>query len=452
LLWAEKGRAFFGEVKCEEGDTMIDCKDKFFYLGKSLKLDQVPVFVQGKKHCLHVQLNNGHGTKIDEWNYEYNADPSDPAKWAQASPPNPIFLKEAIETSDFTKSRPNAKLAPTGSGLTYVSADRDVVFGNASIWLQNVKAQGSDFSGEYRIDDGEWITFRKNTPLTIYGINFKFSSRPIRIPQDTSKEFKVKISRPTRTLTSAPWHVQLELRHMPEEGSCADSTKENIVIYQGIDQKMDIPLRVVSKSQQDARACEDTSGTRKNTQPCNCNQDEVYDGSEDCDGNEKVYCYDGTCKEHPKCKPGDIKNQVACDCIEDGLAEEECNGKYCVDGFCQEEGITVDRTPPEIKESSLQINDKYYTSSKGKILNVPAKFKVHIEVSDTQELKEVTVSAGVEGDEQVYPFPVSGKTAKVNKEVDFSSLSGEKLLIITVNDASSESGPTSITQKINIVK
>ena len=117
---------------------MIDCKDKFFYTGDDLKIDDVNVFVQGQKHCLYVELKNGNGAVIKDEFHECNADPTDPNAWVECTNVPNLILKESIQESDFTEAKPKL-IIPSNSGLDDVSIGKDIIYGNWSLFLSLTK-------------------------------------------------------------------------------------------------------------------------------------------------------------------------------------------------------------------------------------------------------------------------------------------------------------------------
>ncbi|MBR9691622.1 hypothetical protein GOV06_02450 [Candidatus Woesearchaeota archaeon] len=351
LLWDQRGRAYFGDIKC--GDQ--DCKDKEFYAGDRISISDLQAYAQGKDQCLQVTLKNGYGSTVYNRDFLVKANPDDSSQFTKISPsPFKVDMIEKLDDPHFTRSVPRYTITPTGLVLSRIEEQGEItaIPGNYPIWIRHVQTPSiGKFNGDFSLDGTTWIPFTKDTEFPpIGGIKFQIKQKPLGVSETGQKQFTIKITPVSTVVTQAPWHLFLELRHYPEEGqSCTDSRSEDMISYQGIFQKRDITLSILPKTQQDYNRC-DPGGTvfNRNAQ-CDCNRDGTKTGAEDCDGDTKVYCYQNnleqqpSCKEIPACVTGDRLNSAACDCDLYGTIDEyEKTCKYCIDNiYCSD-------TKPEV--------------------------------------------------------------------------------------------------------
>jgi len=365
LLWEEKGRAYFGDIKCKEGENDINCEDKAFYVNSDLTINSVPVFVQSQRQCLFYELKNGYGQVLNPDNQvlSLDPDPTNPEKWnAQTQP----LQFGTISAPQFTSTAPHVEITPTGSGMSVIRSTRDVEIGSThSIYLKRI----DDTRYSYIIDAvGDWTPADKDTAVIVGGMILKFS--PLLSSSDKCTEvnagdvpcrkFEIKLQSPSlATSVDVPWNLHLELRYIPaNKTNCEESRAEDVIVYQGLAQKKDIKLNVKSKTEAESKKCK-MGGTvqYRNDIACDCDGDERTDGPNDCDGKTRRYCAEGSCHENPRCSVGTTVNSLPCDCNWDGVIDKdpttnqeiECKGKYCIkqDGgyFCQDERPAVDNPP-----------------------------------------------------------------------------------------------------------
>ncbi|MEE9525326.1 MAG: hypothetical protein V3V78_01840, partial [Candidatus Woesearchaeota archaeon] len=377
LLWEQRGRAYFSNIRCEEGGDEIDCEDKTFYLGDELEIESIPVFVQSQDQCLYYQLKNGHGHVIKEGVDLPSVKPDE-------VDPNSVWKENerrlhfgTIQEEDFTSTNAQLDPHPSGSGVINVRTTRNVNYGATYyMWFKNVQNDGR---GEYSLNRGSsWGSFDPDTIIDVGGVLVKFN-RP-QVPSNSMcggtsncREYTLKILQPSYTISDAIWNLRLELRYMPESGDCTQSLEQDLISYQGEAQKKDLKLKVAAKTQLQSGLCAwggQNIIEHKNTQPCDCDSDGNLNEAEDCDGTSKFYCYgegtgksNGKCYATPRCFTGDTENKNVCDCDWDGNVNDdtECyrvdnnNGGYCVNNACTRTiptSTTPAATPPATTQPS----------------------------------------------------------------------------------------------------
>lgn len=364
LLWEARGKAYFG--KPEYQDT--------FYLDDELKIDKLPIYIQGKKQCLYVKIRNELNEELNTLYETYEPDKDDPSKIILKIEKDLMLLKKEyyykIRDVDFGKHESSYKIKERWYDVheeRVSTKDREIREGDYSIYFKDTEDDEKEIATHIKgVDEArdDWEDLTTTNIYHIGGMAFKFI-RP-KVPKNSRCEgegevpcqeykFLIKKERPRWLKTkSQTWKIHLELRHAPGEdnsGDCSASKEEDLIG----EQFKDIEVTVIPKTLAESKRCK-LGGTvsEKNMRACSCNKDEDITDPEDCIGDtnqnnridegETAYCYkkdtEYRCHKYPKCLPGDDENEKDCDCnMNDKLGDKKgqsCENKYCWDtGVCE---------------------------------------------------------------------------------------------------------------------
>ncbi|MBW2978201.1 hypothetical protein KY331_05115 [Candidatus Woesearchaeota archaeon] len=384
LLWNLRGRAYFGNVKCNN----VHCDEQVYYVEDTIKLNPFEVFVQGQKQCLFMQLYNKKGEKLLEREGRFiDLKPAedDPTRTILVQGLNELDVLgggRTITKSDFAKTPATWTVDPTSGSYAKLIQEGTVTNRETvSIYVQDT-SEKPDQKGDKYLHEGttEWQTWGKNAPVPIgnQGMIFEFTQQPM-VPEKSTctindekitpcREYKFTITEPRIISTDKPedWRLQLELRHAPgnrSQGSCSESRSQDIITYQNNPQRKSITLKVKPWTKAEDIACRQ-GGLYKNLEaPCDCDGDGDID-EEDCDATTKFYCDEDECFTYPRCFAPNKLNLKDCDCDWDGKLDDNCTKKYCKeDKKCypppeKEKGkiiVTKENLPDEAKLNNYDI-------------------------------------------------------------------------------------------------
>jgi len=351
LLWNLRGRAYFGRVHCNG----VPCDQKVYYLGDKINLNPFEVYVQGQKQCLYMQVENKAGQKLLGQNQQglfvdLEPDQSDPTRTVLKPELNDQLLLPEITNDNFRREPPRIEI----DGVKFQQLD---VIGDVTgrrTFIDFVDTTDDGKPEEYRVENGVFTEYKDNHEEFIFG--FKVLFKEVTVPKDASGSRKcqdieegqrcvrypVTIVEPAiKSATEQEWTINLELRHAPgnrSQGSCSESRREDLIVYQGTPQRKQIKVRVRPSTAAESKACLYQGGTTPNSNLCDCNGDGDTEDDEDCDGIEKRYCRvvsanDKKCRKYPLCNPPNTINTGECDCGWNGQSGDadgnSCKGKYC---------------------------------------------------------------------------------------------------------------------------
>ncbi len=393
LLWDMRGRAYFGEVKC---DASQSCDEKVYYKDENLMLDKLEIYNQLKPHCLYWEIRRGgeNGEKISS-GYTDPFLPNNPpdeknfVKYdAGKSGTTPIDLLGApINNIHFqTTSRPQL---PSG-----LRGDLEGDFTKeltAVLYFKDL--DGEDRRAEqYATESGNFADLSPDMLIPLNSedtVRLRFREAIVeQNPQGSYKcviggntiencqKYTIRITPSSAPLPQEPqkWTIHLELRHTPgdNEGDCAASTHEDLVSFGNVPQERNIDITVSPKTLSESGYCK-VGGTADlvNNRPCDCNKDGDKEDDRDCNGEDKKYCYDVNtpCKTVPKCRSGDFRNRDPCDCNGNGVLddydnkkENECKGQFCHANppYCDGNQEKPKDNPPEINGIEISIDGTKY--------------------------------------------------------------------------------------------
>jgi hypothetical protein len=279
-------------------------------------------------------------------------DKDDPTKTILAQKLNSLSVLgggRTISSADFGTTAATWQVSPSaGSYAGYLREEKVTEQQRVNVDFRDIN--NDQKADEYRLEGTEWGQWDANKEVPIGSMYFKFPREPVvqkdsRCPgENTScQRYAFTINPPTVETTTEPqdWTLHLELRHAPgnrSAGSCTESRKEDLIVYQGSPQEKDIKLKVKPITKEQDQKCT-TGGFFKNLRECDCDGDgKLETDKNDCDGSNKFYCKDNKCQPYPACKPSSSINLQNCDCDWDGELgdkdKKDCTNKYCVNNAC----------------------------------------------------------------------------------------------------------------------
>ena len=269
-LWQKRGRGYFGEIKCDG----IECKsasEKTYYLGDQISLTPFNAFYTDKRQCVNIQVyNQNRQVLLGERgvDLQLDIDEKKAAGETNSYPKDiPVMLKK-VELADFSRTvagdNYDTRIEPATSGgkRVSVSAAGEIRTGDDFIYFHKKGNNSVEYLVNSRQADG-WKDLSPTEQIDINGIQFTFFNPEVPDSADECGLFadssiqkdkpckKYKVSIIKKYTTSVPnqdqtWKIHVEMRHAPgeeNEGSCYDSTANDVITYQGAKQSFDYYVR-----------------------------------------------------------------------------------------------------------------------------------------------------------------------------------------------------------------
>ena len=371
LLWDLRGRASFGK---------IDYEDEIF-MGDSVRVEKIPITIQGKKQCIYAELRNSYQEVIAQEFKPYFPNKDDPSK-AELVEEIDLMILNRITAEHFGKFADRvivssaATAADYGAHQTRIQKEDGLIqTGTYNVYFKDEVDDNYDYGTHIKIgDDGVWEELQPQIyHVPENGMAFTFQRPKVPAASKCAGEaspckkyiFRITKGQPRTVDKAQQWTLHLELRHAPGEsnqGSCADSTDRDMITSQGRNMEENLKITAHPYTREQRQICRYRSGLKANKEgECDCDADGT---SGDCTGDtdedgyikddEKAYCYSKagaySCHTYPKCFTGAISNTKDCDCNMNDILDDECKDKYCwSDGVCRGSSEAVKQIPKIIR-------------------------------------------------------------------------------------------------------
>ncbi|MBW2995965.1 fibronectin type III domain-containing protein [Candidatus Woesearchaeota archaeon] len=251
LLWDQRGKAYFGNIRCDEDGRKISCEQKTWYKGDNIRIDNIPIYLRGKEQCLHYELRNGHNKLIMSGNKLIQPNATAPKSWARKTEALPLG---EIDEADFVTGEPEPYVTESGwkPDPMGIVPHSQVIFGDYTVLFRNVNIQ--EGKGEYIVkgEMDKWDTFTQDKIVAIGGMRFRMKTPFVKETctidgksYTKCEDYILRIKRPPTSPSADPWKLNLQLRYFPETGkTCDQSVPEDLITFRESPQKKELRLNV----------------------------------------------------------------------------------------------------------------------------------------------------------------------------------------------------------------
>ncbi len=317
LMWSKKGYAYLDTVKCKvptSGEAK-DCRDTYFSVGERMEFE-VTGYNSGKIQCLEPYIMTKTGKIYREnplKNIQIAAGHTEGWTLEEGKGTGEAFDKKIdfgiIKDEWFGLGKAKLEKSEGECTLTITETAASPSIGQvATITFKDYKVNRYE---NYVINTGgekEENDYTRGMEFEINGFKAKIS--PPTIPprdedtdevKDITCRFTVMREEDQQINVDEPqeWKLFLKVTHPLSDNNCDGETEP--IEKEGKTTEMTIPFTVKKKGTAIIRdRCAYKEGRTINAKACDCDGDGDKDGTEDCDGITKKFCYDGECQPKRK--------------------------------------------------------------------------------------------------------------------------------------------------------